>query len=139
MPDTLASIEQRIVELKSEMNRMARDRNLAYHRGRPEEARRHHLSALEAELRNVETLASYVGTVSPAVARDLALRHAWASRRFAELRPANDAEALRRWVTQELAPLVNKTEQAAHLIATSVRIRKGRPSKPFGWSAPRRP
>ncbi len=136
-PEPFVSMERRIADVKHDIDRISRDRALAYLRGNPEEATRHHLSLLEAELRNVEGLISYVGTVSPAAARELSDERSVAAGRFLDLRARGDSAALQRWVTEDLAPLVNKTEQAAHLIATSLRVQRGRTPKPFGWASGR--
>lgn len=74
-------------------------------------------------------------TVSPAAARELASWHSAAAERFGELRGAGDATAPQRWLKDELAPLVNKSEQAAYLVATTLRLDKGKKAKPFAWRA----
>ncbi len=49
------------------------------------------------------------------------------------LRAARNLRELNEWVTQELAPLLNKSEQAAHLVTTSMRATPGAPASPFVW------
>jgi hypothetical protein len=133
IPEAAATLEQEIVHMKAELGRMTRSRNLALREGRRDEGERHHLSALEAEIRHVEALSRYVKTVSPAAGRELATRQALAAQHFRRLREAGDLRELNRWVAQELAPLLNKSEQAAHLVATSVRAKsKGSPTA-FAW------
>src|SRR2546425_10976531 len=55
-----ASGESRIVDVKSDLSRISKDRLLAYREGRIDEAARQQFRLLEAELRNIEALASYV-------------------------------------------------------------------------------
>lgn len=119
--------------MKSDLVRLSRARNLALREGRHEEGRQHHVSALEAELRHVETLARYVQTASPAAGRELATRQALASRHFQHVKGSRDLKDIHRWVTQELAPLLNKSEQAAHLVATSVRTASRNGASPYAW------
>lgn len=88
---------------------------------------------LEAELRNIEALASYVKAVSAAAGRELIGHHSVATERFKELIVAGDVSALQDWLKKDLAPLVNKSEQAAYLVATTFRLAKGRKMKPFAW------
>ena len=133
IPEAAASLEREIVRMKAELERLTRSRNVALREGHKDEGERRHVSALEAELRHVEALARYVKTVSPAAGRELATRQALAAQHFQRLRRAGDLHELDRWVSQELAPLLNKSEQAAHLIATSVRVKpKGSPTA-FVW------
>lgn len=119
--------------MKAELVRLTRNRNLALREGRQEEGQREHLSALDAEVRNLEALARYVKTVSPAAGRELATRQAAAAQHFQRLRQAGDLQELQRWVAQELAPLLNKSEQAAHLVATSVRVKPAGTPTAFTW------
>ncbi|HYM39063.1 MAG TPA: hypothetical protein VEY12_02810 [Thermoplasmata archaeon] len=68
-------------------------------------------------------------------ARELVGRHSAAAEGFKSLKAADNPAALQDWLKEGLAPLVNKSEQAAHLVATSIRLEKGKKSKPFGWRA----
>ncbi len=133
IPEAAVALEQEIVRMKAELERLTRSRNLALREGRRDEGERQHVSALEAELLQLETLARYVKTVSPAAGHELATRQAAAALRFRQLRQAGDLEELQRWVADELAPLLNKTEQAAHLVATSVRVTPNQPPAAFTW------
>jgi len=133
VPEAAVSLEREIVRMKAELERLTRSRNLALREGRRDEGERHHLSALEAEVRQVEALARYVKTVSPAAGRELATRQAAAALHFRRLRAAGDLHELERWVTEELAPLLNKSEQAAHLVATSVRVKPTEKPTAFTW------
>ncbi len=135
--DRFRSAENEILRVKADLSRISRDRLLAYREGRPDEATRHQFRLLEAELKNIKALASYVRTVSPAAARELTGWHSAAAERFGELRETGDVVALQRWLKEQLAPLLNKSEQAGYLIATSIRLEKGKRAKPFGWR-PRR-
>ncbi len=119
--------------MKAELERLTRSRNLALREGRRDEGERQHVSALEAEVQQLEALARYVKTVSPAAGHELATRQAAAAQHFRQLRQAGDLEELQRWVAEELAPLLNKTEQAAHLVATSVRVTPKGPPAGFTW------
>ncbi len=127
------SLEQEIVRMKSDLVRMSRTRNLAFREGRREEGQRQHLTALEAELKHVGTLARYVQTVSPAAGRELETRQSIALQHFLSLKSAGNAREINRWVTQELAPLLNKSEQAAHLVASMSSRLDGVPVKPSAW------
>jgi len=70
MPQThlFASRESRIVDGKSDLSRISKDRLIAYREGRIDEATRQQFQLLEAELRNIEALASYVNAVSTSAA-----------------------------------------------------------------------
>lgn len=133
IPDRFRSAENQVLRVKADLRRISRDRLLAYREGRPDDATRHQFRLVEAELQNVKALASYVRTVSPAAARELASWHSAAAERFGELKGAGDIVALQAWLKERLAPLVNKSEQAAHLVATTIRLEKGKKAKPFGW------
>ena len=135
IPERFRSAENQILRVKSDLGRISRNRLIAYREGRVEEAAQAQIRLLETELKNVAALASYVKTISPAAARELVGRHSAAAERFERLKAAGDAVALQGWLKEELAPLVNKSEQAAHLVATSIRLEKGKKSKPFGWRA----
>ncbi len=135
--ESLDSLEKEIVRMKSDLSRMSRSRNLALRDGNREEGHRHHLSALEAELKHVETLARFVQTASPAAGRELATRQATALRHFQQVKATKDVREVNQWVTSELAPLLNKSEQAAHLVASLSRREDGLPTKPRAW--PTRP
>lgn len=128
-----SSEESRIVDVKSDLSRISRDRLLAYREGRIDEAARQQFSLLEAELRNIEALASYVKAVSAAAGRELIGHHSTATLRFKELRTAGDVSALQDWLKKDLVPLVNKSEQAAYLVATTFRLAKRKKTKPFAW------
>ncbi len=131
--ESTESVEQEIVRMKAELIRMTRDRNLALRAGRLDEGQRRHLDVLEAEIKHLDALARYVRTVSPGAARELAARRASVVGDFQRLRTSGNLRELNRWVTQELAPLLNKSEQAAHLVATSVRATPRTPASPFVW------
>ncbi len=133
IPERFRSRENEILRAKSDLERISRKRLIAYRDGRFEEAAQAQVRLLETELKNVAALASYVKTISPAAARELVGRHAVAAERFERLKRAGDPVALQDWLKKELAPLVNKSEQAAHLVATSIRLEKGKRSQPFGW------
>ncbi len=135
IPDRFRSAERQILRVKAELRRISRDRLVAYRDRRLDEAARQQVRLLEAELQNIQALAAYVKAVSPAAARELASRHAAAAQRFGELKGAGDAVALQAWLRDQLAPLVNKSEQAAHLVATTLRLEKERKSRPFRWRA----
>ncbi len=135
MPESnpFASGESRIVDVKSDLSRISKDRLLAYREGRIDEATKQQFRLLEAELRNIEAPASYVKAVSAAVGRELIGHHSAATERFKELRAVGDVSALQDWLKKELVPLINKGEQAGHLVATTFRLVKGKETKPFAW------
>ncbi len=133
IPERFRFAENQILRVKSELGRISRNRLIADREGRAEDAAQAQVRLLETELKNIAALASYVRTISPAAARELVGRHAAAAERFERLKAAGDAAALQGWLKEDLAPLVNKSEQAAHLVATNIRLEKGKKSKPFGW------
>lgn len=125
--------ESRIVDVKSDLSRISKDRLLAFREGRIDEATRQQFRLLEAELRNIEALASYVTSVSVAAGRELIGHHSDAIARFKELRADGNVSALQDWLKKDLVPLINKSEQAAYLVATTFRLEKGKDTKPFAW------
>ena len=133
IPEAAVAVEREIVRMKSDLERLTRSRNLALREGRRDEGDRQHVSALEAEIKHLETLARYVKTVSPAAGRELATRQAAVAQHFHRLKAAGDLRELNRWVTEELAPLLNKSEQAAHLVATSIRVKPTGSPTAFTW------
>ncbi len=134
MPESnpFASGESRIIDVKSDLSRISKDRLLAYREGRVDATRQQFL-LLEAELRNIEALASYVKTVSAAAGRELIGHHSIAIQQFKELKAVGDVSALQDWLKKDLVPLINKSEQAAHLVAMTFRLVKGNKTKPFAW------
>jgi len=133
LPNPFASEESRIVDIKSDLSRISKDRLLAFREGRTDEATRQQFRLLEAELRNIEALASYVKTVSAAAGRELLGHLSIATQRFNELRSGGDLSAAQEWLKQELVPLINKSEQGAYLVATAFRLAKGNKTTRFVW------
>lgn len=133
LSNPLASEESRIVAVKSDLSRISKDRLLAFREGRTGEATKQQFRLLEAELRNIEALASHVTTVSAAAGRELIGHHSVATQRFKELRAAADLSLAQDWLKTELVPLINKSEQAAYLVATTFRLAKGKKAKQFAW------
>lgn len=131
----LSPPEEDISRMKRELNRLFREENLASRRGDAVAAREQHLALLEKELENIGMIAGYLKTISPPVARDLTRWLVQTSSRFHELQRAGDAVAVQTWVAQELVPLLRRSELAAHLVATTVRVGTREGSAPFGWSA----
>lgn len=128
-----ASGESRIVGVKSELSRISKDRLIAYREGRIDEATRQQFQLLEAELRNIEALASYVNEVSGPAGHELAGHLLAATDRFKGLRAVGDVSALQVWLKKELVPLIYKSEQAAYLVAMTFRLAKGKETKSFAW------
>jgi hypothetical protein len=126
-------VENNLAKMKAELNHTTRDCFLAFRRGEVEEGIWRRLAVLDAELRNIEALAAYIGAVSPAAARDITQWHAQAATGLEEVKAAGDMTAIERWVKEELAPLLGKAEQGAHLVATARRLGKGKGPKPFAW------
>jgi len=135
MPQThpLASRESRIVDVKSDLSRISKNRLIAYRQGRIDEATRQQFRLLEAKLRNIEALASYVNAVSAPAGHELVGHLLAATERFRGLRAVGDVSALQDWLKKEIVPLIDKSEQAAHLVATTFRLAKGKKTKPFAW------
>ena len=118
IPEQFRFAEDQILRVKSDLGRISRNRLIAYREGRAEEAAQAQIRLLETELKNIVALASYVKTISPAAARELVGRHAAAAERFNRLRAAANPVDLQGWLKDELAPLLNKSELAAHLVAS---------------------
>ncbi len=133
LSNPFASEESRIVNVKSDLSRISRDRLLAFREGRTDEATKQQFRLLEAELRNIEALASYVKTVSAAAGRELIGHHVVAAHRFEEVRAAGDLSVAQDWLKKELVPLINKSEQAAFLVATAYRLARGTKTTQFAW------
>ena len=129
----LRPIEREISRTKLELNELFRLMALASRRGDSSEAHRKHLALLEKELENIRTIARYVESVSPPVARDLGRWQAQMAERFEKVRTSSDPATLQRWVAQDLVPHLRRSEQVAHLVATSMRIEPKKPGPPFVW------
>ena len=129
----LRPFEEEIARAKGELNELYRQMNLASRRGDAAEARRQQLALLEKELDNIRAIARYVEPVSAPVARDLSRWQAQIAERLGQVRDAPDPALLQRWVAQELVPHLRRSEQAAHLVATSVRIQPRKQGTPFVW------
>ena len=71
--------------------------------------------------------------VSAPTGHELAGHLSAATERFKGLRAAGDVSALQDWLKKELVPLINKSEQAAYLVAMTFRLAKGNETKPFAW------
>lgn len=129
----LRPFEEDISRTKRELNDLFRQESLASRDGRSAEARERHLALLEKELENIRTIARYVEPISPPVARDLNRWHAQMTSRFRDVRDSRDPAALQEWVARELVPHLRRSEQVAHLLATSVRSSPRRSASPFAW------
>jgi len=71
--------------------------------------------------------------VSTSAGHELVGHLSAATERFKGLRAAGDVSALQDWLKKELVPLINKSEQAAYLVAMTFRLAKGNETKPFAW------
>ncbi len=129
----LRPIEDQIARTKRELNELFRKESLASREGDHAEARRQHLRLLEKELENIHTIARYVEPISPPVARDLNRWHAQIVERFNALKDRESPEALQTWVARDLVPHLRRSEQIAHLLATSARASLDTTSSPFAW------
>ncbi len=133
MKDRLRPLEQEIARAKGDLNELFRRESLASRQGDMGEARRTHLALLEKELDNIGAISRYVDTISPPVARDLSRWQTQTASRFRELRDEADASTLQAWVARELVPLLRRSEQAAHLVASSARVNPDKSAAPFAW------
>lgn len=131
--DVFASAESSILRVKSDLNRISRDSFRAYFSGKPDEGARMRMELIEKEMENIRMLISYVGTVSPAAARELMSRHEYASQHLRDME-AEGGRALEAWIKGELVPLLNQTEQAAYLVATTRRLGRNLQPRPFSWT-----
>ncbi len=129
----LRPMEDQIARTKRELNELFREEALASRQGHAAEARQRHLLLLEKELENIRSIARYVEPISGPVARDLNRWHAQMLERFNALRDHESPEALQAWVVRDLVPHLRRSEQIAHLVATSVRANPRKASTPFGW------
>ncbi len=129
----LRPAEREISRVKRELNQLFREDSLASREGASEEGYQRHLALLERELDNIRSIARYVEPISAPVSRDLSRWHAQLTSRFNDLRVSGSPASVQRWVVQELVPHLRRSEQAAHLVATSLRVGpKGKP-QPFVW------
>lgn len=133
MRDELHPLEKEISQTKRELNELFRRESLASREGDAAEARRAHLALLEKELDNVRSITRYVDTISPPVARDLSRWQTQTASRFRELRENSSAATLQAWVARDLVPLLRRSELAAHLVATSARVKPKKAAAPFAW------
>ncbi len=133
MKTDLHPIEQEISRTKAELNELFRQMSLASRRGDASEARRHQLALLEKGREKIWTIARYVEPVSPPVARDLGRWRSQITERLGVVRSSSDPAVLQRWVAQELVPHLRRSEQVAHLLATTTRRRGRKPAAPFSW------
>ncbi len=129
----LHPLEMEIARGKRELNELFREESLAARRGDFVEAGRRHVALLEKELENVRTIARYLEPISAPVARDLSRWQTQTSHRFREVEISGAPAAIQRWVVQDLVPLLRRSEQAAHLVATSVRVQSRKAAVPFVW------
>jgi len=132
--ELFASTESRILKVKSDLNRISRDSFQTFANGKSDEGDRKRALMIETELDNIRILISYIEAVSPAAARELNARNDVISNRH-HIAKAGGRETLESWVKLELVPLLNQTEQAALLVATTRRLGRNRQPKPFSWRA----
>lgn len=133
MKGDLQPLEKEISRTKRELNELFRRESLASRGGDAAGARQTHLALLEKELENVRSIARYVETISPPVARDLSRWQTQTASRFRELREAANPAVVQAWVAGELVPLLRRSELAAHLVATSARVAPKKSPRPFAW------
>ena len=133
MKTHLDPLEAEISRTKRELNDLFRQANLASRAGHAAEAHRQEVALLEKELENIQIIARYLEPICPPVARALRRWHAQMASRFLQLKDARDPTVLQRWVAQELVPHLRRSEQLAHLAATSARIRPRKAATPFVW------
>ncbi len=129
----LRPFEEDISRTKRELNDLFRQESLASRSGHLAEARERHLALLQKELENIRTIARYVEPISPPVARDLNRWHAQMTSHFLEVRDSPDPAAVQAWVARELVPHLRRSEQVAHLLATSVRTASRTAMPPYAW------
>lgn len=129
----LRPFEEEIARTKRELNELFRRESLAARQGNSGEANRTHLALLQKELENVRTIARYLEPISPPVARDLERWHAQMQSRFEQLRSRGNPAEVQQWVARELVPHLRRSEQLAHLLATSIRSGAKKAAAPFGW------
>ncbi len=133
MRQDMHPMEDEISRTKRELNELFREEALAWRRGDSAEARSQHLALLQKELENVRSIARYIEAISPPAARDLNHWHAQMEARFHEIRDSADAATLQGWVAHDLVPHLRRSEQVAHLVATSMRAAPRKPAAPFAW------
>jgi hypothetical protein len=101
--------------------------------GDPQSLWRLRASLAQASLDNSRELSTYVRKTSPAAANELDLRRRTVSRKLRAVVKSQDLALLQTWFKEELAPLLNKTEQAAYLVASAARRGSGAAEEHFTW------
>lgn len=87
------------------------------------------LHLAETSLNNCQALTKYIKKTSEPTANELAMRRRAIARRLrVDIEKTRDIKKLNEWYKSDLAPLLNKAEQAAYLVATSRSL-----GKPFTW------
>ncbi len=83
-------------------------------------------------LENCRAIASYVKRVSVSAGNELEMRRREVEKDLRKLDRSRDQRLLERWYKEELAPLLNKSEQAAYLVATTRKSEAGEKGT-FRW------
>lgn len=134
----LRTLEEDIARVKGDLHRLSRQHAQAFAAGRRDEATETRVLLMETELKNIGSIVSYIGAVSPAAAREIGSRQKLATSRFEALRKRPDPASLQDWVKRDLAPLLGRTEQVAYLVASSLRFGERSSAAPFVWKLPDR-
>lgn len=92
------------------------------------------VSQAQLALRCCTEIVKYVSEESPAAANELEMRVHDVSTSLLDAALLSDLQALEDWYKKQLAPLLNKAEQLAHLVATTRRKALGDGEGPFAWN-----
>jgi hypothetical protein len=128
-----ALAELQISEFKEEIDELLTRFYFAYSAA-PEMQWSLRTSLAETSLQNCRQIASYVRRTSPGAANELEMRIRSAAARFRTVKKSRDPDLLHSWFKEELAPLLNKSEQAAYLVASNARMSSLGSSEPFTWA-----
>ena len=101
--------------------------------GDPEELWNMRMRLAEISLQNCKAIARYVREKSGPAATELEMRLRSALRELQPIKKTREIGRLNDWYKQELAPLLNKSEQAGYLVIMTNRRAGGDDSRRFAW------
>ncbi len=127
----IEELEQDVLRSKSEIGIAFHEYCLGYRTDAPVRVATR-LRLAEAALKNCEAIASYVRIASSPMADLLTTQMASAAASLEEIKNPGDMTGLEPWYKERLAPLLAKSESAAYLVGTMIRLEKGESS--FRWS-----
>jgi hypothetical protein len=128
-----AEIELRIANLKKEIDDTLTRFYSSASKG-PTEMWIMRMHLAQISLLNCQAIAKYVRSVSPPVSKELESRRRAVTRSLATVERSRDLSRLNDWYKSDLGPLLNRAEQTAYLIASSLnRKTSGGEGGDFKW------